>query len=555
MPQLSTGLQIGKTFKITGFIKSTHWGEKYLAIHISSSRVVEVHLLNKLIKESAEGVSSIIETVNGFKGVIHKNIVESFGGGYLDPEKKAPYIVSSHIEGDTLREYISKKYPLGAPVAACRLILFHLVKLLGDINGNFYHGSLNPDNVIISKVGRIMVSNFNIVTSAQNYLSLEQLIESENNPFMAPELFDGSTSIFSDIYGVGVLANYLTSGKTLKEDNSPNLKQNSSPLLVTTITKAISIDPEQRYETPELLHEQLMESLKDRKKGNASVIMVDLLETFQDDDDEDKKFMVQKGRLDYGPYSSTEIRTKAIDELIDPEHIIVNIDSGFRKKLEKHPDFIDFMGEYLRRMELKRREKAEVVVAVKEKQQSRTFKLAIALGVVGIIAIVASMLLYKTVVDSSTKKRRKLFDSGEAEFEVAVKGKGGAKSKKRRRKRRRRRRGGKRRRKRGSKGGGGGSAGDEIKVYALDNVQLTRTQINSIVKPAIGSIAKSCIPSSGRIYISYQVNGRRGKVAYASAKLNGKKDKKISRCAYRILKKLKFPKLNTDISGFGGISF
>ena len=54
--------------------------------------------------------------------------------------------------------------------------------------------------------------------------------------------------------------------------------------------------------------------------------MVDLLETFQEDDEEDKKFMVQKGRLDYGPYSAREIREKAIDEAILPSHIIVHID-------------------------------------------------------------------------------------------------------------------------------------------------------------------------------------------------------------------------------------
>ncbi|MBU1240219.1 protein kinase [Myxococcota bacterium] len=555
MPRLSKGLQIGKSFKIFAFEKNTQWGERYRAVHLPSNRLATVHLLNTLSDLSPKGAARVVSVANDMKGVIHKNIVESFGGGYLDPEKKAPYVAEAYVDGETIREYISRKYPLGAPITSSRLILFHLGKLLEDIEGTFHHGAIHASNITISDVGRVFVSEFGLLEAAHAHIPLESLLPAAELPFLAPEIKTTRTgSITADLFSLGILANYLLSGKLPIEEGVPQLKPEIHKLVVEAITAAIAPDPADRPATVAEFNWPIEENLKERKRSSNAVIMVDLLETFQEDDEEEKKFMVQKGRLDYGPYSAREIREKAIDEVIAPDHIIVNIDSGFRKKLESHPDFIDFMSEFIRRMELKRREEAEAVVEIKEKQQSRTFKLAIALGIVGVIALAATIMLYKTVVDTGKSRRKNNLVSENDELEVATMGKSQKATMKKHRRRRSRRRS----RSMGSSGsnGGSGGSGEEIKVYALDNLQLTRTQINSIVDGSIISqIARSCIPSKGRIYIGYQINGRRGRVAYASAKLDGKSNKKISRCAYGILKRLQFPKLNTDISGFGGISF
>ncbi len=551
MPRLSKGLQLGNSFKIFAFDTQTPWGERYRAVHLPTQRVVAIHLLNKLAAISLEGARAIVKQNELMKGIIHKNVVESFGGGYLDPERRVPYIAQAHIEGETIGDYISRKYPLGGPITATRLILFHLTSFLDASCEFFHHGALTSSNILISTVGRVMIKEFGLVLAARDYIPLTTLLPEQELPFLAPEIKEGGdASPRSDLFSVGAIANLLLSGKLPTPEGLPQLKPEIHKSVVEAITTFLEQDPNKRQEIS-TLKEAVTTHLKERKRSANAVIMVDLLESFREDDQEEKKFMVQKGRLDYGPYSSSEILEKAVEEIILPEHLVVNIDSGIRKRLDKHPDFIDFMTEFLRRMELKRREEAEAVVEIKEKQQSRTFKLAIALGIVGVVALAATILLYKTVVNTGGGRRRNTLVGDQSEIEVALEGSKKKKGKKKKRRRRRRRR---RRRSKASSSSSG--AGEEIKEYALDNMQLTRTQINAVVDASVISrIARSCIPATGRIYIGYQINGRRGRIAYASAKLNGKKNKKISRCAYGILKRLHFPKMNTDISGFGGISY
>ncbi|MBN2722774.1 MAG: hypothetical protein JXR95_01750 [Deltaproteobacteria bacterium] len=555
MPRLSKGLLVEKRFEIIEYTGKDHWSDVYTAVERETQILVELHVLESLAQKSRAGADKLVELHRSLVGIVNRNLVETLSAGYVDPEKKLPYYVMKFIEGETLHDVISRSYPLGAPVDMARRILSHILRMLGEVHGNFFHGYINPKNVIISSVGRVMLKEFGILVALREHTDILPYVNLQDRAFLAPEahLKGNILNKYVDIYSVGAIANYLISGKPPTTDHNPDLKPDTPEDVAVVLSKALMPRPTQRFETVMDMREEILNSLVKRKKSKASVIMVDLLNTFHDEDEEEKKYMVQKGRLDYGPYSGREIREKSIEELILPSHIVVNIETGFRKPMDKHPDFEEFMYELQRRMELKRRQQAEEQTEVVEKRQSRTLKLAFILGISLIAAVAISFLLYKTVIESSSGRRR---GGAKTESEISIaQGQKDVTKKKGRRSRSRR---GRRRRHSGMKNSSGsyGSSGDEIKVYALDNVQLSQTQILSIVdQSVINKIAGSCIPSSGRVHISYQISGRKGRVSYTSAKLDGVRNKKIARCAHHILRRLSFPKMNTDVSGFGSVSF
>ncbi|MDA3864366.1 MAG: protein kinase [Deltaproteobacteria bacterium] len=548
MTKLSKGLIIKKKFKIIGFLEKDFLGSKYKAVYLPNQRLAVIRLIPPEYHDIAK---NIIENYKQLEGFIHKIMVESLGGGYIDPEKKVPYVASVFVEGDKLSDIIKKQYPLGAPLKFAKLVVFHISKLFEDVHSHFEHGFLTPSSIIISTVGRIKVADFGF----SGFINTMELLDNYSSAFIAPEIKNKKSPDYrSDIYSLAVICNYIISGRKPDGEGNPDLKKDTPQGIFETLKNALSELPQERHPDTISFYQDFEQSFKMKKKVKNSVIMVDLLESFQEESEEEKKYMVQKGRLDYGPYCAREIREKALDQEIMPNHIIVNIDTGSRKQLEKHPDFDGFMEEFLRRMELNRREEVEKETVIQEKRQSRTFKLSFILGIAIVVAVVLPIVLYQTVVSSDKSSRKTT--SSQIDDNINVISKSGDKNKKKQRSKRRRHR--RRRRKSNSSSSEeySGSSGKKLEVYALDSVNLSRTQINSVVhKGIINKIARKCIPSKGSIKINYQIGGRQGKIRYTSARLNGKPNKKIARCAHGVLRKLRFPKKNTDISGFGGIRF
>lgn len=551
MPRLNSGATLSSQYQVLQYIGTTRWGEHYKAVRLSDQRLVDLQCLDRLAAVRKEGVDVVFAVANAMTGVVHKHLVEVFECG-VDTATRTPFVAQAWTEGQTLAELMNRKFPVGAPPATVRRIVSPIAAMLDDLQDNFFHGFINPRCIIVSSIGRVKVAEFGWMCALSEHIDPNLLLEPADKPFLAPEYSRTKPDHRADVYSLGQLTHVLLSGRPANPDGTTNLNPDLPQRLTEELQRALLPDPELRHATAGELHEALRISLLGGKKASKSVMMLDLLRTFADDAEE-KKYMVQKGRLDYGPYSGQEIREKLCDEEILPDHIVVTIATGLRKKALQHPDFTDFVHEYQRRMELKRREQAEQQTAMTEKRQSRTLKLTVVLGLVAVAAIAASIVLYQSVTAQSSGRSKRSM-SGDQDVAVETDtaggmdaGDAGMKSAAR-----------KKRTKSGGSGGGtgGGYAGEEIKVYALDSLELPRSVINSIVnRDVIMKISGSCIPPTGTVLINYQIDGRRGRIRFASATLDGKPDPKIASCAFGILKQLEFPTLDTDLSGSGTIRY
>jgi hypothetical protein len=143
MAQLAKGLIVDKKFQISNFIESDSWGDRYQAVHVTSNRLATIHLLNRA--SGAGSVIGVLDVSRTLEGLVHRHILESFGGGYIDPEKKLPYVAYSFIEGDSLASLISKKYPLGTPPPIVLRSSPRLQKLLMTSMPTSITGFLTPE--------------------------------------------------------------------------------------------------------------------------------------------------------------------------------------------------------------------------------------------------------------------------------------------------------------------------------------------------------------------------------------------------------------------------
>ncbi len=546
MPLLKPETKVdGNKYRIMEYLGEGPWGEEYRVERLEDQRLAVMVMATRFKKHG----ELLAQTARALHGVVHKNLCEILDVGYADPTRTTVYWTREWVDGMDFETLVHQRFPLGANLGFVRRFVYHIKGLLCDMHESFYHGRLTPRMVWLTSVGRVKVTDPGFLPALRTKVPSVAILLPGEAPFVAPELRGrGQGSTKSDVYSFAALVHLLISGQPPGEAGEIHLKPSVPQEVVQVIRDGLAQNPDDRPDAASF-GDRLYGILSSApEKATVSSMMMDLLQSFEGADT-GRKYMVQKDRLDYGPYDGAQIRELVVEESILPHHLVVSMDTGERYRLSEHPDFADFLREYQRQKELERREQAEQEVQKLEKRQSRILKLSVILGAVIIAVLGLSFMVYKAVGGGGTS-RRKALQLADADIDVKEDSEGVGR--KIRRKHRRKRHG------RRHSRGGSGSAGKKIESYSLDGVQLSKYEILGVINSSgvMNKIAANCsLPAKGRIVITYQIAGRSGKVAYVSARVDGKVDKRIARCAYRYLHRLQFPKRNTDLSGTGHISY
>jgi len=107
-------------------------------------------------------------------------------------------------------------------------------------------------------------------------------------------------------------------------------------------------------------------------------------------DENQERWLVQKDKLDFGPFSLAQIRAQIERGEIISEHLIVDTDSGERWKVKEFPGLGEFTKSAERKRERERRARAEQAhESVEKKKSVVTFVIvgAVLVGVLGAIAL------------------------------------------------------------------------------------------------------------------------------------------------------------------------
>ncbi|MEZ6111145.1 MAG: protein kinase [Pirellulaceae bacterium] len=236
----------------------------YLAEQKSLRRQVAFKVLKRSLADDESYVRRFHREAQAAAALVHANIVQIHEVGFLDG---VHFIAQEYVSGQNLRQILSRRGPITAPVAAkvMRQVASALQKA-GE--QGIIHRDIKPENIMLSADHEVKVADFGLahVATDSRGLNLTQVGLTMGTPlYMSPEQVEGKpVDPRSDIYSFGVTCYHMLSGRPPFEAETAlgvavqHLKKEPVRLetlrpdipegLCQIVHKMLAKEPEQRYQ-------------------------------------------------------------------------------------------------------------------------------------------------------------------------------------------------------------------------------------------------------------------------------------------------------------------
>lgn len=269
---LEVGTFLGDRYEILELIGSGGMADVYKARCHKLNRFVAIKVLKAEFSSDSSFVSKFKAEAQSAAGLMHPNIVNVYDVG---EENRMYYFVMELVEGITLKHYIEKKIRLTAKEAISIAIQVSMGIEAAHNNG-IIHRDIKPQNIIISKEGKVKVADFGIAKAATSNTVTSHAMGSVH--YTSPEQARGGYSdAKSDIYSIGITLFEMVTGhvpfdgettvavaiKHIQEEMpSPRVYVPDVPISVEQIiNKCCQKNPDRRYANVGQLIRDLKHSL------------------------------------------------------------------------------------------------------------------------------------------------------------------------------------------------------------------------------------------------------------------------------------------------------
>ncbi len=185
----------------------------YLAADLEvASRKVVVKVLNERRSGDSWSVKKFTSEMEALARIDHPNVVGVIDFGQSADGK--PFLVMQYIPGRSLREMIPRE---GLPLAQVAQIIRQTGRALTAAHeAGVCHRDVKPENVMIPETAdgdaQIKLIDFGLARVQTGEGDSQSSSVAGTHTYMAPEQFEGKSSVASDIYQMGVLAYELVTG-------------------------------------------------------------------------------------------------------------------------------------------------------------------------------------------------------------------------------------------------------------------------------------------------------------------------------------------------------
>ena len=458
--QIPAGATVGGRFRIEGLLFQDAASQTYRASDLSHRSAAAVRVIPlRVLGASAAQLETDVENASA---LVHKNLLEVLTVGR---EADFFYIATELLDGQTLRDFIDGKKREGRTVSfrgACNLVT-HVANGLERAASSMPHGGLNPATIWVNKAGRVKVADLGLARTLPMLARRGGPVGAPEQSYVAPELLSGAPStLASDVYSLGVILFEVLTGR-LPAPNARSASQGTdAPAAVdAVIAIALARDPNARYKSPMELRQALAQlqgavsglssaptaspapspaaaplrqperpamtieaqpqasqpaaaegrATTGRRSFNLAEVAGGAI------DDAQERWLIQKDRLDFGPFSLAQIRAQIQRGEIVGEHMIVDSDTGARKKVKDFPALRDFARHSERQLEQNRRAHAEIKHEKSEKTKSFFTFIVVTIALLGIGGAGAWYVLTRKAADKTQLAER----SEEAEIDAFLK--------------------------------------------------------------------------------------------------------------------------------------
>ena len=326
------GIVLGKRYEVLSKVGAGGMADVYKGRDQMLNRYVAIKVLKKEFREDENFVRKFRSEAQASAGLLHPNVVNVYDVG---EDRGLYYMVMELVEGITLKEYIEKKGRLSH-----KEVISIAIQMCSGIwaahAAGIIHRDIKPQNIIISKDGKVKVTDFGIAKAVTSNTISTNAMGSVH--YTSPEQARGGFSDQkSDIYSIGITLYEMVTGqvpfdgdstvsvaiKHLQEEiTAPSELVSDIPYsLEQIILKCTQKNAERRYPNTDELIQDLKRSLVDPDGdfvvipplGNADTLIItdEELDEIQNSYDEDE---YDEDEYDEDEYDEDEYDEDEYDE-------------------------------------------------------------------------------------------------------------------------------------------------------------------------------------------------------------------------------------------------
>ena len=202
------GVYLGKRYEILGRIGSGGMADVYKGKDHKLNRYVATKVLKSDYRQDEVFIKKFLSEAQAAAGLMHPNVVNVYDVGQ---DRGLYYMVMELVEGITLKDYIEKKGRLSAK-ETISISIQMVTGLQAAHNQHIIHRDIKPQNIIISKDGKVKVTDFGIARATTATQTISTSVMGSVHYTSPEQARGGVVDQKSDIYSIGITMYEMITG-------------------------------------------------------------------------------------------------------------------------------------------------------------------------------------------------------------------------------------------------------------------------------------------------------------------------------------------------------
>ena len=210
-----TGELIDGRYQLIRHMASGGMATIYEGLDTRLDRKVAVKIMHPHLAQDEQFVERFIREAKASAALSHPNIVSVQDQGWNQNGTPAVFLVMELVEGHTLREYLNEQGALSV-TSGIQFLLPVLSALSAAHKLGIVHRDIKPDNILISKEGRIKIADFGLAKGPLlgTTMTAESSIVLGSVSYLSPEQVQrGIADARSDVYSAAITAFEIFTGE------------------------------------------------------------------------------------------------------------------------------------------------------------------------------------------------------------------------------------------------------------------------------------------------------------------------------------------------------